>query len=130
MRYSNWPNVLLAVYGTSVIINLFRSTKLNLLPWLPDGVYLWLSIAILLIGIIWLVIKYYRRKEKNDFKVDERDNAISDKSGRNGLLVTYFALFILLLTDFPLNAKSILLVVVIGFLTWAVSFIVLYYKKA
>lgn len=130
MRFSNWPNVMIGVYGTSVIINLFRSSKINLLPWLPDGVYLWLSIIILLIGIIWLVIKYYKRKEKNDFKIDERDNSISDRSGRNGLLVTYFSLFILLLTDFPLNAMSILIVIAIGWLTWIVSFVFLYYRKA
>jgi predicted histidine transporter YuiF (NhaC family) len=130
MRYSNWPNTLLVVYGTSVIINLFRLSKINLLPWLPDSFYLWLSIIILLIGVIWIVIKYYKKKEKNDFKVDERYNAVADRSGRNGLLVTYFALFILLLTDFPLNEKSMLIVITVGLIAWAISFVFLYYKKA
>ncbi len=130
MRYNNWPNVMIVVYGTSIIVNLFRLSKINLFPWLPESFYLWLSIIILLIGIILLIVKYYIRKEKMNLKIDERDNAVSDRSGRNGLLATYFTLFILLLIDFPLNAKSILIVIVAGLFVWIISFIFYYYKKA
>lgn len=130
MRYNNLPNTMIGVFGGVIIANLFRSSNMNPFPQLPGGFFLWLSIIILLIGIILLVVRYYIRKEKINFKIDERDNAVSDRSGRNGLLATYFALFVLLSIDFPLNAKSILIVVVSGLFVWMISFFFYYYKKA
>jgi len=130
LRYNNWPNTMIGVFGGVIIANLFRTSEINLIAWLPENFYLWLSIIILVIGIILLIVKYYKRKEKINFKIDERDNAVSDRSGRNGLLATYFTFFVLLMTEFPVNAKSMLIVVVVGLFVWMISFMFYYYKKA
>jgi len=130
MRYSNWPNIIISTIGSLTIVKLFKESEINLLPWIPVSFYFWLSIIILLIGIIWLIVRIYVRKQINDFKMDEREKAISDKSGRNGLLATYVALYILLATDLQLNEKTLLIVITIGFLTWVVSLFFLIYKKA
>lgn len=130
MRYFNWANIMIGVFGGIIISNLLRLSDINIYTHYEKSVFLWLSIIILLIGIFLLVFKYYIRKEKINFKIDERENAISDRSARNGLLATYFALFILLILDIPPDARSILIVIAAGLFVWLISFIFYYYKKA
>ena len=131
MRYLNhWANIMIGVLGGIIISNLFRLSDINIFPQLPESVFLWLSIIILLIGIFLLVFKYYIRKEKPRFEEDERENAVSDRSARNGLLATYLTLFILLTLEAPLDAKSLLIVIAAGLFVWIISFIFYYYKKA
>jgi predicted histidine transporter YuiF (NhaC family) len=131
MKYFIWPNVMIGVFGGIIISNLFRLSDISIFSQLPESVFLWLSIIILLIGIFLLVFKYYIRKVRiTSFKMDERENAISDRSARNGLLVTYFTLFILLALDILPDAKSLLIVIATGFFVYLISFIFYYYKKA
>jgi len=131
MRYLNhWANVMIGVFGGIIITNLFRLSDISIFPQLPENVYLWLSIIILLIGIFLLVFKYYIRKVKPRVEEDERERAILDKSARNGLLATYLTLFILLALDILPDAKSLLVVIAAGFFVWLISFIFYYYKKA
>ena len=131
MRYfSHWANVMSGVLGGMILSNLFRLSDINLFPQLPESVFLWLSIIILLIGVFLLVFKYCIRKEKPRFEEDERERAISDRSARNGLLATYLTLFILLTIDIPPDAKSLLIVVAVGLFVWIISFLFYYYKKA
>lgn len=129
MRFSSWPNTLIGVFGGIILANLVRLSNINPFPKIPENLYLWLSIIILVIGIILIVVKLYIRKVKLSFKIDERDNAVSDRSGRNGFLATYFTLYILLMTDMPLDAKSMLIVIGTGLFVWIVSFFFYYYKK-
>jgi len=128
MRYSNWPNTMIGVFGGIIIANLFRLSDISIFPQLSESVILWISIIILLIGIFLLIFKYYVLKKKLVTKIDERENAISDRSARNGLLVTYFTLYILLIIDIPPNARSLLIVMAAGLIVWAISFI-FYTKK-
>ena len=131
MRYFNrWANIMMGVFGGIIIADLLRLSDINIFTQLPESVFLWLSIIILLIGIFLLVFKYYIRKEKISFKIDERENAISNRSARNGLLATYFTLFILLALDISPNARSLLIVVAAGLFVWIISSIFYYYKKA
>lgn len=130
MRYLNWPNIMIGVFGGMILSDLFRLSDINLFPQLPESVYLWLSIIILSIGVLLLVFKYYIRKEKIRLKIDERENAISDRSSRNALLATYLTLFILLTIDISIDAKSLLIVIAAGLLVWGISFTFYYYKKA
>jgi predicted histidine transporter YuiF (NhaC family) len=131
MRYLNhWANIMIGVFGGIIIANLFRLSDISIFPQLPESVFLWLSIIILLIGIFLLVFKYYIRKEKPRLKEDERESAISDRSARNGLLATYFTLFILLAIDIPPDAKSLLMVIAAGLFVFLISSIFYYYKKA
>ena len=131
MRHLNlWANIMIGVLGGIIISNLFRLSDINLFPQLPESVYLWLSIIILLIGIFLLVFKYYIRKEKLRFKEDERESAILDRSARNGFIATYLNLFILLTLDILPDAKSLLIVIATGFFVYLISFIFYYYKKA
>jgi phosphatidylglycerophosphate synthase len=121
---------MIGVFGGMILSDLFRLSDINLFPQLPESVYLWLSIIILSIGVLLLVFKYYIRKEKIRLKIDERENAISDRSSRNALLATYLTLFILLTIDISINAKSLLIVIAAGLLVWGISFTFYYYKKA
>ena len=131
MRYFNrWANIMMGVFGGIIIADLLRLSDINIFTQLPESVFLWLSIIILLIGIFLLVFKYYIRKEKISFKIDERENAISNRSARNGLLATYFTLFILLALDIYPNARSLLIVIAAGLFVWIISSIFYYYKKA
>ena len=128
MRYSNWPNTMIGVFGGIIIANLFRLSDISIFPQLSESVILWISIIILLIGISLLIFKYYVLKKKLVIKIDERENAISDRSARNGLLSTYFTLFILLALGISPNARSLLIVMAVGLIVWAISFI-FYAKK-
>jgi hypothetical protein len=128
MRYSNWPNTMIGVFGGIIIADLFRLSDISIFPQLSESVILWISIIILLIGIFLLIFKYYVLKKKLVVKIDERENAISDRSARNGLLVTYSTLFILLTLGISLNARSLLIVIAAGLIVWAISFI-FYTKK-
>jgi len=128
MRYSNWPNTMIGVFGGIIIADLFRLSDISILPQLSESVILWVSIIILLIGIFLLIFKYYVLKKKLVVKIDERENAISDRSARNGLLVTYSTLFILLTSGISPNARSLLIVIAAGLIVWVVSFI-FYTKK-
>ena len=131
MRYLNhWANTMIGVFGGIIIANLFRLSDISIFSQLPESVFLWLSIIILLIGIFLLVFKYYIRKEKIRLEEDERESAILDRSARNGLLATYFTLFILLTLDIPPDAKSLLIVIAAGLFILLISFIFYYYKKA
>jgi predicted histidine transporter YuiF (NhaC family) len=122
MRYSNWPNTMIGVFGGMIIADLFRLSDISIFPWLSESVVLWFSIIILLIGVFLLIFKYYVLKKKLVTKIDERENAISDRSARNGLLVTYFALLVLLVLHISLNARSLLIVIGVGLIVWVVSF--------
>jgi len=128
MRYSNWPNTMIGVFGGIIIADLFRLSDISIFPQLSESVILWVSIIILLIGIFLLIFKYYILKKKLVTKIDERENAISDRSARNGLLMTYFTLFILLALGISPNARSLLIVIAAGLIVWAISFI-FYTKK-
>ena len=128
MKYFIWPNVMIGVFGGIIISNLFRLSDISIFPQLSESVILWISIIILLIGIFLLIFKYYVLKKKLVTKIDERENAISDRSARNGLLATYFTLYILLIIGIPPNARSLLIVVAAGLIVWAISFI-FYTKK-
>ena len=131
MRYIEWVGLVIGVTGGIIIAHLFRLSDISIFPQLSESVILWLSIIILLIGISLLIFKYYIRKVKiTSFKMDERENAISDRSARNGLLATYFTLFILLALDIYPNARSLLIVVAAGLFVWIISSIFYYYKKA
>ena len=132
MRHLNlWANIMIGVLGGIIISNLFRLSDISIFSQLPESVFLWLSIIILLIGIFLLVFKYYIRKVRiTSFKMDERENAISDRSARNGLLVTYFILFILLALDILPDAKLLLITIAAGLFVYLISFIFYYYKKA
>jgi len=130
MRHLNlWANIIIGVLGGIIISSLFRLSDISIFSQLPESVFLWLSIIILLIGIFLLVFKYYIRKEKLRFKEDERESAILDRSARNGLLATYLTLFILLALDILPDAKSLLIVIATGFFVYLISFIFYYYKK-
>jgi len=129
MRYFNhWANIMIGVFGGIIISNLFRLSDISIFPQLPESVFLWLSIIILSIGIFLLVFKYYIRKVKPRVEEDERESAILDRSARNGLLATYFTLFILLTIDIPPDAKSLLIAT--GLFVYLISFTFYYYKKA
>ena len=129
MRYLNhWANIMIGVFGGIIIANLFRLSDISIFPQLSESVILWISIIILLIGISLLIFKYYVLKKRLVVKIDERENAISDRSARNALLVTYFTLFILLALDISPNARSLLIVIAAGLIVWAISFI-FYTKK-
>ena len=131
MRYLNyWLNIVIGALGGVILSNLFRLSDINIFPQLPENVFLWLSIIIVLIGVFLLVFKFFIRKVKPRFEEDERERAISDRSARNGLLVTYLTLLILLSLDVPPDAKSLLIVVAAGLFVWMISSIFYYYKKA
>ena len=131
MRHLNlWANIMIGVLGGIIISNLFRLSDISIFSQLPESVFLWLSIIILLIGIFLLVFKYYIRKEKLRFKEDERESAILDRSARNGLLATYLTLFILLALDILPDAKLLLITIAAGLFVYLISFIFYYYKKA
>jgi len=121
---------MIGVLGGIIISNLFRLSDISIFSQLPESVFLWLPIIILLIGIFLLVFKYYIRKEKLRFKEDERESAILDRSARNGFIATYLTLFILLTLDILPDAKSLLIVIATGFFVYLISFIFYYYKKA
>jgi len=108
--------------GGIIIADLFRLSDISIFPQLSESIVLWISITILLIGVILLIFKYYVLKKRLVTRIDERENAISDRSARNALLVTYFALFNLLAFDISLNARSLLLVIAVGLIVWVVSF--------
>ena len=131
MKYLNhWANIMIGVLGGIIIANLFRLSEISIFPQLPESVFLWLSIIILLIGVFLIVFQYYIRKVKPRFEEDERESAISDSSARNGLFATYLTLFILLTLDILPDAKSLLIVIATGLFVWIISFIFYYYKKA
>ncbi len=131
MRYLNhWANIMIGVFGAIALSNLFRLSNINLFPQLPESVYLWVSIIILLIGVFLIVYRIYIRKVKPRFEEDERESAISDRSARNALLATYFTLYILLTIDILPDAKSLFIVIAAGLFVWITSFIFYYYKKA
>lgn len=127
MRYSNWPNTMIGVFGGMIIADLLRLSDISIFPWLSENVVLWISIIVLLIGVFLLIFKYYILKKKLVTRIDERENAISDRSARNGLLVTYFTLLVLLVLHISLNARSLLIVIAAGLIVWATSF--LFYTK-
>lgn len=128
MRYSNWPNTMIGVFGGMIIADLFRLSDISIFPWLSESVVLWISIIILLIGVFLLIFKYYILKKRLVTRIDERENAISDRSARNALSVTYFALLILLVFHISLNARSLLIVIGVGLIVWVVS-LPIYRKK-
>jgi predicted histidine transporter YuiF (NhaC family) len=131
MKYFIWPNIMIGVFGGIIISNLLRLSDFSIYARYEGSLFLWLSIIILLIGLFLLVFKYYIRKVRiTSFKMDERENAISDRSARNGLLATYFTLFILLALDIYPNARSLLIVIAAGLFVWIISSIFYYYKKA
>ena len=130
MRYFNvWANIMIGVFGGIIISNLFRLSNISIFRQLPESLFLWFSIIILLIGIFLLIFKYYVLKKKLVIKIDERENAIADRSARNALLATYFTLFILLAIGVLPDAKSLLIVVAAGLFVWFLSFIIYYYRR-
>ena len=130
MRYLNhWANIMIGVFGGIIISNLFRLSDISIFRQLPESLFLWLSIIILLIGIFLLIFKYYVLKKRLVVKIDERENAIADRSARNGLLATYFTLFILLAIGVLPDAKALLIVVAAGLFVWFLSFIIYYYRR-
>ncbi len=131
MKYLNyWTNIMIGVFGGVILSNLYRLSDTSIFPQLHENVFLWLSIIIVLIAVFLLVFKFIIRKAKPRFEEDERERAVSDRSARNGLLVTYLTLLILLSLEIPLDAKSLLIVVAAGLFVWMVSSIFYYYKKA
>lgn len=129
MKYIDWVSILIGVLGGVMLSNLIR---LNL----PGFLLASLSIIISVVILVLFIYKFVVRGHKIKTTVDERVRAITDKSGRNGLVATYLTLWaILLYTEasnikFMLDEKLLLIVIAVSLFVYLASFIFYYYRRA
>ncbi len=132
MRHLDWVGLLIGVLGGVMISNLLGASGLSISPTQA-------AIIIVIIGIIVLILFVYRfliRRKKVITTVDERMEAITNKSARNGFVATYIILFVILLyteasnMKFMLDTKLLLTLIAVSLFVFLLSLFFYYYRKA
>ena len=126
MKYINWSLLLITVIGFGLIQSLLSVADIHI-GQLPPIVLTFILI------VLWLLVAYIFgvRRKKFSILADERMGAITDKSARNALIVTWLGLYVYAFTDFTgtLDTTSLLaLVVVVGLMVFLTSFVIYYFK--
>jgi len=125
MRGINWINIFIGALGFGLLFGLLMVADIHIGPLSP-------LVAVLLLIAFWLAIAYVFGIRRKLFSVqaDERMGIITDKSARNGLIITWLGLFVFVFSEPSVSDTTTLLASIIfaGLTVFLASFVIYYYK--
>ena len=124
MKYSNLTLMFIGVIGGVMLSNLVLEVGIDTEPFLLP-----FFIVFITAYVLFLVYWYGIRREKYEYiQIDERVEAVINKSARNAFFVTWLTMFIFVDFGAP-DAGSLLIVVASGLAVLIVSYYAYLFKS-